>query len=254
MASGGFNDLANPRLHAAAGVTARQSYSLFYVLLPTLSFPSALLSTLLLQHHPPKPRDRCVDLVRLHKREVFVTTFAFAFEGERSFIHRGWEFIERLRDQGRRVCNKAFSLNIYEPPIPFIPHHFEIAAFHRRCRGKNDGAPVAAAAAGINGGVAAGDAVLGAASGELESGWASGGVNSVLKSIFRWGKVAVTSDNGAVRDDGPGGGGDDDDDDDDMDTCEEMPPEPQPGPEPSPSPTPGGDDDDDVQALLEGLL
>ena len=113
--------------------------------------------------------------------------------------------------------------------------------FHRRCKGRND----APAALTLNPNPSdAADTVLGAASGGLESGWANG-VNSVMKSIFRWGK--------AIRDDDPSG-----DDDDDMDTCEDMPPapqpEPQPGPEPGPEPSPSPTPDDDVEALLEGLL
>jgi hypothetical protein len=83
------------------------------------------------------PSNRDVHLVKLHKRAFWVQTFDSPILTESSLIHRGWELIRELEHLKRKVDDRFFVFSLYEPPLPFVPHHYEIAV-RARCRRHGD--------------------------------------------------------------------------------------------------------------------
>jgi hypothetical protein len=79
-----------------------------------------------------------VHLVKLHKRAFWVQTFDSPVLTESSVIARGWDLIKELQRLRRKVDDRFFVFSLYEPPLPFVPHHYEIAV-RARCRRHGDG-------------------------------------------------------------------------------------------------------------------
>jgi hypothetical protein len=78
-----------------------------------------------------------VHVVKLHKRSFWVQTFDSPVLTESSLIRRGWKLIKDLEDMRRKVDDRFFVFSLYEPPLPFVPHHYEIAV-RARCRRHGD--------------------------------------------------------------------------------------------------------------------
>jgi hypothetical protein len=76
-------------------------------------------------------------LVKLHKRAFWVQTFDSPILTESSVIARGWDLIKELQHMRRKVDDRFFVFSLYEPPLPFVPHHYEIAV-RARCRRHGD--------------------------------------------------------------------------------------------------------------------
>ncbi|WIA28045.1 hypothetical protein OEZ86_010630 [Tetradesmus obliquus] len=89
------------------------------------------------QGDAPRPSNRDVHLVKLHRRAFWVQAFDSPILTESSLIARGWQLIEQLQDMRRKVDDRFFVFSLYEPPLPFVPHHYEIAV-RARCRRHGD--------------------------------------------------------------------------------------------------------------------
>jgi hypothetical protein len=80
-----------------------------------------------------------------------VQTFDAPILTESSVIARGWDLIKELQRLKRKVDDRFFVFSLYEPPVPFVPHHYEIAV-RAACRCHGD-VPAEAMLAGVHGDV-----------------------------------------------------------------------------------------------------
>eukprot|EP00879_Flechtneria_rotunda_P000220 GHRR01000294.1.p1 GENE.GHRR01000294.1~~GHRR01000294.1.p1 ORF type:complete len:299 (+),score=91.65 GHRR01000294.1:187-1083(+) len=92
------------------------------------------------QGDAPKPNNRDVHIVKLPRRAVWVDTFDEPLLTESALIRRGWSLIKDLGDMGRKVDDRFFAFSLYGPPLPFVPHHYEIAV-RARCRRHGSDSP-----------------------------------------------------------------------------------------------------------------
>ena len=100
----------------------------------------SILSLLLRAHQDdaPKPNNRDVCIIHLRRRAVWVDTFDSPLLTESDIIRRGWRLIKDLEHMGRKVDSRFFLFSLYEPPLPLVPHHYEIAV-RAKCRRHNAG-------------------------------------------------------------------------------------------------------------------
>ncbi|KAF6259109.1 regulatory factor, effector binding domain-containing protein [Scenedesmus sp. NREL 46B-D3] len=99
------------------------------------------------QGDAPRPSNRDVRLIRLHRRAFWVQTFDSPLLTESSLIARGWDLITELQHLKRKVDDRFFVFSLYEPPLPFVPHHYELAV-RAKCRRHGDAPTEAVLAAG----------------------------------------------------------------------------------------------------------
>jgi hypothetical protein len=88
----------------------------------------------------PRPNNREVRIVHIGRRAVWVDTFNSPLLTESDVIRRGWHLIKDLEYMGRKVDSRFFVFSLYEVPVPFVPHHYEIAV-RAKCR-RHDEVPV----------------------------------------------------------------------------------------------------------------
>eukprot|EP00878_Enallax_costatus_P000374 GHUV01000459.1.p1 GENE.GHUV01000459.1~~GHUV01000459.1.p1 ORF type:complete len:298 (+),score=47.01 GHUV01000459.1:273-1166(+) len=85
----------------------------------------------------PRPNNREVRVIRIGRRAVWVDTFSSPLITESDIIRRGWRLIKDLEYMGRKVDSRFFVFSLYEVPVPFVPHHYEIA-IRAKCRRHGD--------------------------------------------------------------------------------------------------------------------